>query len=136
MAEEPTRKLVKRLKAAGFTAERTEGSHTFWGGPNGAAVSVPDGHKTISPGGGPEGEQGHRGQQAVSDRRGWQQPRPNPKPGNPDPTPIEGRNHEGLQSRGDTRRQVVDGVDSRTRRIDPGPPPRRDRADGARVHRG
>lgn len=50
IAEEPTRKLVKRLKAAGFTAERTEGSHTFWVGPNGAAVSVPDGHKSISPG--------------------------------------------------------------------------------------
>lgn len=50
IAEQPTRKILKLLRAAGFEPQRTEGSHTFWTGPNGAMVSVPDGHKNISPG--------------------------------------------------------------------------------------
>jgi predicted RNA binding protein YcfA (HicA-like mRNA interferase family) len=50
IAEEPSRKIKKRLRDAGFVPERTQGSHTFWVGPNGAAVAVPDGHRTISPG--------------------------------------------------------------------------------------
>jgi predicted RNA binding protein YcfA (HicA-like mRNA interferase family) len=49
VSEEPTRKLVKRLKDAGFTPARTVGSHTTY--VNGSvSVTVPDGHKTISPG--------------------------------------------------------------------------------------
>lgn len=49
VSEEPTRKVIKRLRDAGFTPLRTEGSHTVWA--NGAvSVSVPDGHRTISPG--------------------------------------------------------------------------------------
>ena len=49
VSEEPTRSVVKRLRAAGFAPLRTVGSHTLWG--NGSvSVSVPDGHRTISPG--------------------------------------------------------------------------------------
>ena len=49
VSEEPTRKLVKRLKEAGFTPVRTVGSHTTY--VNGSIqVVVPDGHRTISPG--------------------------------------------------------------------------------------
>lgn len=49
VSEEPTRKLVKRLKDAGFVDDRTSGSHTVW--VNGSvSISVPDGHKTISAG--------------------------------------------------------------------------------------
>ncbi|WP_037084206.1 type II toxin-antitoxin system HicA family toxin [Prescottella equi] len=50
IAEQPTRKIQKQLRDAGFHPDRTVGSHTVWKGPNGASVSVPDGHKTISPG--------------------------------------------------------------------------------------
>lgn len=47
--EQPTRKMIKLLKDAGFTPGNTEGSHTKYR--NGSiTVSVPDGHKTISPG--------------------------------------------------------------------------------------
>lgn len=42
--EQPTRKIVKQLKAAGFTETQGKGSHT-----SGATV-VPTGHRTISPG--------------------------------------------------------------------------------------
>ncbi len=46
--EQPTRKIVRALKDAGFTPLRTKGSHTMWA--NGSVqVSVPDGHRTISP---------------------------------------------------------------------------------------
>ena len=49
VSEEPTRTVVKRLRAAGFEPQRTVGSHTMWS--NGTvSVSVPDGHRTISPG--------------------------------------------------------------------------------------
>jgi predicted RNA binding protein YcfA (HicA-like mRNA interferase family) len=48
--EEPTRKIAKRLKAAGFTRTDAEGSHGKWTHPFGAQVSIPDGHRTISPG--------------------------------------------------------------------------------------
>ena len=48
-SEEPTRKMVKLLKNSGFTALRTVGSHTVYG-KGSVTVSVPDGHKTISPG--------------------------------------------------------------------------------------
>jgi predicted RNA binding protein YcfA (HicA-like mRNA interferase family) len=48
--EEPTRKITKRLKAAGFTRSDAEGRHGKWTHPSGAHVSIPDGHRTISPG--------------------------------------------------------------------------------------
>lgn len=50
IAEQPTRKIQKLLKDAGFTPQRTSGSHEIWDGPNGTTVSVPTGHRTISPG--------------------------------------------------------------------------------------
>ncbi|HTQ22427.1 type II toxin-antitoxin system HicA family toxin [Mycobacterium sp.] len=48
--EEPTREVVKRLKRAGFMRISTEGSHSKWAHPSGPWVSVPDGHRMISPG--------------------------------------------------------------------------------------
>jgi len=50
VSEEATRKIVKRLKDAGFEETDAKGSHTKWTHPNGANVSVPTGHRTISPG--------------------------------------------------------------------------------------
>jgi len=50
VSEESTRSIVKRLNAAGFTQTEAKGSHTMWTHPSGAAVSVPTGHRTISPG--------------------------------------------------------------------------------------
>lgn len=51
VTEQPTRKVVKALKAAGFTSVRTVGSHSTWVSVDGAVkVTVPDGHRTISPG--------------------------------------------------------------------------------------
>lgn len=38
------------LKRAGWTPIRTVGSHTTWGSPNGSTFTLPDGHRTISPG--------------------------------------------------------------------------------------
>lgn len=50
VSEQPTRKVVKQLKAAGFEPVNAEGSHTRWRHPSGPQVSIPDGHRTISPG--------------------------------------------------------------------------------------
>lgn len=50
VSSQPTRKVVKELKRAGFTEDRTVGSHTWWKHPSGIAVAVPDGHREISPG--------------------------------------------------------------------------------------
>ena len=50
VSSQPTRKVVKELKQAGFTEDRTVGSHTWWKHPSGIAVAVPDGHREISPG--------------------------------------------------------------------------------------
>ena len=51
MAPAPTREIVKQLKAADFNRSDGKGSHTTWSCPHGAySVSVPDGHRTISPG--------------------------------------------------------------------------------------
>ena len=51
VTEQPTRKVVRELKAAGFTPARTVGSHTTWVSSDGAVkVTVPDGHRRISPG--------------------------------------------------------------------------------------
>lgn len=48
--EQPTRKVLRELRAAGWRPGRTEGSHTQWTGPNGTTFSLPDGHTRISPG--------------------------------------------------------------------------------------
>lgn len=51
VAEQNTRKVVKELRQAGFTPLRSgSGSHTIWGHPDGRKVTVPDGHRTITPG--------------------------------------------------------------------------------------
>ena len=51
IAPAPTREIVKQLKNAGFTNRDGKGSHTQWACPHGTyTVSVPTGHKTISPG--------------------------------------------------------------------------------------
>lgn len=49
VSEQPTRKMVKALRDAGFQPVRTVGSHTTWKCGN-VQVTVPDGHRTISPG--------------------------------------------------------------------------------------
>lgn len=38
------------LKQAGWRPVRAVGSHTIWRSPSGTTLSLPDGHKTISPG--------------------------------------------------------------------------------------
>lgn len=48
--EEPTRTVVKRLRAAGFARTSTDGRHSKWTHPGGVWVAVPDSHRTISPG--------------------------------------------------------------------------------------
>jgi predicted RNA binding protein YcfA (HicA-like mRNA interferase family) len=50
VSEQPTRKVTKMMRDAGWTPTRTVGSHTVWTGPNGSTFSLPDGHKSISPG--------------------------------------------------------------------------------------
>lgn len=51
VSEQPTRKVVRMLKDAGWSPVRTVGSHTTWQSPDGKrSVSVPDGHRSISPG--------------------------------------------------------------------------------------
>ncbi|OMC10799.1 hypothetical protein A5735_16770 [Mycolicibacter heraklionensis] len=51
IAPAPTREIVKQLKKAGFTSRDGKGSHTMWTCPHGTySVSLPDGHRTISPG--------------------------------------------------------------------------------------
>lgn len=49
VSDEPTRKIVKELRVAGFILIRTTGSHSWWE-KNGKGVSVPDGHRMISAG--------------------------------------------------------------------------------------
>ena len=46
--EEPTRTVIKRLKAAGFIRTSTDGRHSKWTHPTGVWVAVPDSHRTIS----------------------------------------------------------------------------------------
>ncbi|MDI6630661.1 MAG: type II toxin-antitoxin system HicA family toxin [Rhodococcus sp. (in: high G+C Gram-positive bacteria)] len=42
---------MQALKAAGFSRDRTVGSHSTWVSSDGLVkVTVPDGHRTISPG--------------------------------------------------------------------------------------
>lgn len=50
VSDQPTRKMVKALRDAGFQPTRTVGSHTMWRAANGTQISVPDGHRTISAG--------------------------------------------------------------------------------------
>lgn len=50
VSEQPTRKVIKMLEDAGWQSGGTVGSHTVWKGPNGTTFSLPDGHRTISPG--------------------------------------------------------------------------------------
>ncbi|WP_182349310.1 type II toxin-antitoxin system HicA family toxin [Tomitella gaofuii] len=50
VSEQPTRKVIKELRAAGFTPNRTKGSHTTWISTNGTRAFLPDGHRTVSPG--------------------------------------------------------------------------------------
>lgn len=50
VSEQPTRKVTKQLKDAGFTETDAKGSHTKWTHPSGAQVIIPSGHRTISPG--------------------------------------------------------------------------------------
>jgi predicted RNA binding protein YcfA (HicA-like mRNA interferase family) len=51
VSEQPTRKMVKLLRDAGWTPVRTAGSHTMWQSADGTrSISVPDGHRTISAG--------------------------------------------------------------------------------------
>jgi predicted RNA binding protein YcfA (HicA-like mRNA interferase family) len=52
VTEEPTRKILKELREAGFSPirNRKSGSHTWWQDKSGIGVSVPDGHRKISPG--------------------------------------------------------------------------------------
>ncbi|WP_203754710.1 type II toxin-antitoxin system HicA family toxin [Cellulomonas chitinilytica] len=50
IAEQPTRKVQRELRDAGFAPVRTVGSHTWWEHSSGIGVAVPDGHRTISPG--------------------------------------------------------------------------------------
>lgn len=46
-----TRDVVKMLRKAGWVPRRTVGSHTMWKSADGTrGVTVPDGHRTISPG--------------------------------------------------------------------------------------
>lgn len=50
VSEQPTRVMIRRLWDAGFEPERSVGSHTWWKSLNGTVISVPDGHRTQSPG--------------------------------------------------------------------------------------
>lgn len=50
VSEEPTREVVKRLTAAGFTRIDAKGSHGKWRHPSGANVTINDGSRKISPG--------------------------------------------------------------------------------------
>jgi predicted RNA binding protein YcfA (HicA-like mRNA interferase family) len=51
VSEQPTRKMVREFKDAGWSPVRTVGSHTVYECATGEhSFSLPDGHKTISPG--------------------------------------------------------------------------------------
>lgn len=51
IAEQPTHKMVKEFKVAGWTEARTDGPHTVYVCSCGKhSFALPDGHRTISPG--------------------------------------------------------------------------------------
>lgn len=49
VSDQPTRKVVRMLRDAGFAPMRTVGSHTIYRKGR-VSVTVPDGHRRISPG--------------------------------------------------------------------------------------
>jgi len=49
-SDQKTRDVQTELRAAGFIPGRSDGSHTWWKHPCGLGVSLPDGHRVISPG--------------------------------------------------------------------------------------
>ena len=51
IAPRPTRQVIAQLRKLGWAPGRTVGSHTMWFCPTDLhQVSVPDGHREISPG--------------------------------------------------------------------------------------
>lgn len=50
VSSQPTWKVVRELRSAGFQPLRTRGSHTTWGHPSGVRVVLADGHRLTSPG--------------------------------------------------------------------------------------
>jgi predicted RNA binding protein YcfA (HicA-like mRNA interferase family) len=51
VSEQPTRKVVKAFRDAGWRRARTEGSHSVYECPCGQhAFTLPDGYREISPG--------------------------------------------------------------------------------------
>lgn len=50
VSEQPTKKVLRELRDAGFAPARSAGSHTMWKHPSGVRVTVPDGRRKISPG--------------------------------------------------------------------------------------
>ncbi len=51
ISEQPSRKMVREMKAAGWMPVRTVGSHTVYKCSCGShSFTLPDGHKTISAG--------------------------------------------------------------------------------------
>lgn len=51
VSEQPTRKVVKEFRKAGWRPGKTVGSHTKWHCPgNSHTFMLPDGHRQISPG--------------------------------------------------------------------------------------
>lgn len=49
VSEQPTRKVIRELRNAGFVPVRRKGSHTVYAA-GAVSVTVPDGHRMISPG--------------------------------------------------------------------------------------
>jgi len=49
VSEQPTRKVVRELRRAGFVPVRSRGSHTVYE-KNSVTITIPDGHPVISPG--------------------------------------------------------------------------------------
>jgi predicted RNA binding protein YcfA (HicA-like mRNA interferase family) len=51
VSEQPTRRVLKLLRKAGWEPVRSVGSHTVWRSADGTrSLSIPDGHTMISPG--------------------------------------------------------------------------------------
>lgn len=51
VSEQPTRKMIAELKAAGWVVLRKDGRHAVYGCPCGSHTTpLPQSHKTISPG--------------------------------------------------------------------------------------
>ncbi len=51
VSEQPTRKMIKAFRDAGWEPKRTAGSHTVWACSCGThTFTLPDGHRIISPG--------------------------------------------------------------------------------------